>query len=109
MTNGQQNHCNYPSQKLAARIARHTLNTDPAQIAVAVKLDHLLDQLTAVRSPRRFVPDAVDALLRWMGLFQRKTAKGLYIYGGVGRGKTMLMDMFHESLKALGREVPGAH
>jgi cell division protein ZapE len=101
MTNGQQSHFNYPSQQLAARIALHTLNTDPAQTAVAGKLDHLLDRLMAARSQRRRVPGAVIALLRWMGFCQRDNVKGLYIYGGVGRGKTMLMDMFHESLKAL--------
>jgi len=101
MTNGRQNHCNYPSQKLAARIASHTLNSDPAQREVALKLDHLVERLIAARSPRGFVLGAANLLLRWLRLFHRDTVKGLYIYGGVGRGKTMLMDMFHESVKAL--------
>ena len=101
MTDGQQNHRNYPSQQLAARIANHTLNPDPAQKEVALKLDHLVDRLIAARSQRGLVLGAANVLLRWTGLFHRATIKGLYIYGGVGRGKTMLMDMFHESVKAL--------
>ena len=101
MTNGLQNHRNYPSRQLADRIALHTLKPDPAQRGVALKLDELLDRLIATRSPRRFLSSATNSLLRWMGLFQRDNVKGLYIYGGVGRGKTMLMDMFHESAKTL--------
>ena len=101
MNNGRQNHCNYPSQQLAERIANHTLNPDPAQKGIASKLDHLVDRLIAARSPRGFVLGAAKVLLRRTGLFYRDTVKGLYIYGGVGRGKTMLMDMFHESVKAL--------
>ena len=101
MTNGLQNYRNYPSQQLAGRIALHTLKPDPAQKGVALKLDELLDRLIATRSPRGFLSGAANSLLRWMRLFQRDNVKGLYIYGGVGRGKTMLMDMFHESAKTL--------
>ena len=108
MNNRWQNHCNYPSQQLAARTANHTLNPDPAQKGVALKLDHLVDRLIAARSPRGFVSGAVNVLLRWMGLFNRDAVKGLYIYGGVGRGKTMLMDMFHETGKALRLDEDGS-
>ena len=101
MTNGRQNHFNYPSQQLVARIGKHTLNPDPAQKGVALKLDHLVDRLIAVRPPRGFLLRAANVLLRSTGLFHRDKVKGLYIYGGVGRGKTMLMDMFHESIKSL--------
>ena len=101
MTNSWQNHCNYPTYQLAARIANHSLKPDPAQKEVALKLDHLVDRLIAARSPRRFELGAAKVLLRWTGLFHRDTVKGLYIHGGVGRGKTMLMDMLHESVRAL--------
>ena len=107
MTNGRQNHFYYPTEQLAARIANHSLNPDPAQKAVALKLDHLVDRLIAARSPRGFKLGAAKALLRWTRLFHRDTVKGLYIYGGVGRGKTMLMDMFHESVKALRLDEDG--
>ena len=42
-------------------------------------------------------------LCRWQGLLKGseserpKAPRGLYMYGGVGTGKTMLMDLFAES------------
>ena len=93
---------------MAGRIANHTLNPDAAQTGVALKLDRLLDRLMAARAPRGFVAGAVNLALRRMGFFQRDNVKGIYIYGGVGRGKTMLMDMFHESAKTL-RPVSYTH
>jgi len=107
MTNGWQNHCNYPSQQLATRIGKRTLNQDSAQKGVALKLDNLVDRLIVARPPGGFLLRTANLLLRWIGLFHRDTVKGLYIYGGVGRGKTMLMDMFHESIKALPIEQDG--
>ena len=107
MTNGRQNDCTYPSQQLATRIGKRTLNQDSAQKGVALKLDNLVDRLIVARPPGGFLLRTANLLLRWIGLFHRDTVKGLYIYGGVGRGKTMLMDMFHESIKALPIEQDG--
>ncbi len=63
---------------------------DPAQERVVKALDHLLDTLGAKRLARK------SSSLGW--LFAKKpeaaAVKGLYIHGGVGRGKTMLMDLF---------------
>lgn len=38
-------------------------------------------------------------LVKPRGLFRKKTPKGLYIHGGVGRGKSMLMDLFFDTIK----------
>ncbi len=64
---------------------------DPAQARVVKALDRLLEILAAKRIAHK------SSALGW--LFGKKAEvdafKGLYIHGGVGRGKTMLMDMFH--------------
>ena len=114
MTNGQNDHHLYPSQKLAAKIAAKTLHADPAQAAIALRLDQLVDRLQTAALPRRKWPMVIRQMLdKILGsLFGRilppaqAPVKGLYIYGGVGRGKTMLMDMFHDSVAAQGLGRP---
>jgi cell division protein ZapE len=60
-------------------IAEKALKFDPAQAAAAERLGALSQALSGYRP----------------GLFRRKEApKGLYIWGDVGRGKSMLMDLF---------------
>ncbi|MEQ1951672.1 cell division protein ZapE [Mesorhizobium sp. CN2-181] len=72
--------------------ATGVVSRDPAQENVVRALDRLLDALSAKRLARK------SSALGW--LFAKKPeasgVKGLYIHGGVGRGKTMLMDMFFE-------------
>ncbi|MDB2499135.1 AFG1/ZapE family ATPase, partial [Alphaproteobacteria bacterium] len=114
MTNGQNDHRLYPSQKLAAKITAKTLHPDPAQAAIALRLDQLIDRLQTAALPRRKWPMVIRQILGTIlgSLFGRillaeqAPVKGLYIYGGVGRGKTMLMDMFHESVAAQGLDRP---
>lgn len=74
-----------------ALIASGELRADPDQRAAAVKLAALQTELEA--------PPASSGLLG--KLFGNKPApppRGLYIWGGVGRGKSMLMDLFVETL-----------
>lgn len=72
------------------------LARDPGQVEVARALDRLLSEIRDKRMA------AKQSSLGW--LFARKArrepVKGLYIHGGVGRGKTMLMDMFFELVPA---------
>jgi len=114
MTNGRTDQSLYPSQRLAAKIAAKTLHADPAQAAVAARLDQLIDRLQAAALSRRKLPmvirqimgQIIGQLFGWMLPPDQSPAKGLYIYGGVGRGKTMLMDMFHDSVVAHGLNRP---
>ncbi|QPC86026.1 cell division protein ZapE [Mesorhizobium sp. NBSH29] len=68
------------------------VSDDAAQRDVAAALDRVIDEICNKRIARK------SSSLGW--LFAKRTAlapvKGLYIHGGVGRGKTMLMDMFFE-------------
>jgi cell division protein ZapE len=70
-----------------------TLRRDGAQEAVADHLDRLIGEIADKRIARK------SSALGWLFASKRQTrepVKGLYIYGGVGRGKTMLMDFFFE-------------
>ncbi len=73
-----------------ARVARGDLQQDAAQEAVAEKLDALAEALAAGEA------DRPSLLGRLFGSKPDEPPRGLYIVGDVGRGKTMLMDLFHE-------------
>jgi cell division protein ZapE len=69
------------------------IDSDPAQLAIASALDRLIGDITTKRLA------AKSSALGWLfgkNREARTLVKGLYIHGGVGRGKTMLMDMFFE-------------
>ncbi|PYE42281.1 cell division protein ZapE [Rhizobium sp. PP-F2F-G20b] len=83
------------SRRLEARIASGDMRHDPAQLAIAARLDRLSTDLAASRANRK------SNALGWLFASkrdQRPPIKGLYLYGGVGRGKTMLMDLFFETV-----------
>jgi cell division protein ZapE len=70
-----------------------TVVRDAAQEKIAARLDHLIEEISARRLAQK------SSALGWLFARKRETrepVKGLYIHGGVGRGKTMLMDMFFE-------------
>lgn len=73
------------TEQLRARIEDGVLTKDMAQLEAARSLDALLERLS--EPPKR------------KSLFSRKiiAPKGLYLWGGVGRGKSMLMDWFFEA------------
>ena len=70
-------------------VAAGELRPDPEQRAAAQRLDRLQHELEA--------PVSSGLIGK---LFGKKAAspRGLYLWGGVGRGKSMLMDLFHDSL-----------
>jgi cell division protein ZapE len=76
------------SAAYAALAARGALNRDPAQEQAAALLDTIAVALDAAPSG--------GFLARWFDKAQ--PVKGLYLHGEVGRGKTMLMDLFFEAV-----------
>ncbi len=72
-----------PLEQWKARVAAGELSPDPAQEHAAEILTMLSVQLASWKSGRK-------------PLFGRAQAapRGLYLWGGVGRGKSMLMDLF---------------
>ena len=74
-----------------ARVARGELQPDAAQDRVAAKLDALAEALAAGTA------EGPSLLGRLFGAKPEEPPRGLYVVGDVGRGKTMLMDLFHEA------------
>ncbi|MBE7247991.1 MAG: cell division protein ZapE, partial [Actinomycetospora chiangmaiensis] len=66
-----------------ARVTRQDLVFDPAQAEAAARLDGLAETLTTAESSGRSSP------LGWLfGARKPDAVRGLYLHGGVGRGKT---------------------
>jgi cell division protein ZapE len=79
------------SVQYAARVAAGKIERDSAQEAVVDRLAQLETRLAEHRLARK------SSSLGWLfGARARdaETIKGLYLFGEVGRGKTMLMDLF---------------
>jgi len=83
-----------PRAEYERRLAQGLIEHDPAQEPVIAELDRLHRELVAASERERSV---LGRLVRTFG--QRETAvRGLYLWGSVGRGKTLLMDLFFHSL-----------
>ena len=79
-----------PSRAYAAGVARGDWRDDPAQQAALAELDRI--HVALLDTPMR-----AGLLAR---MFGRATPapRGLYLWGGVGRGKTFLIDLFYDGL-----------
>jgi cell division protein ZapE len=74
-------------------VVTRKIERDPAQQHLLARLAALEERVAAHRTERRSHP------VGWLfgARQQAETAKGLYIHGEVGRGKTMMMDLFFEA------------
>lgn len=75
-------------ERYEARVADEGLVADDAQRGVLASLQRLLDELRAARP---------GGWRRWVAR-KAPPVRGVYVWGGVGRGKTWLMDLFFDNL-----------
>ena len=79
------------TERYAALVAEGEIERDSAQEIIAAKLTRLEQRLAQHRLSRK------SSALGWLfakSAPQAGPIRGLYIHGDVGRGKTMLMDLF---------------
>jgi len=84
-----------PVQRYMQDLNKEGFAKDAAQKTAVDKLQNLYDNLLEDEILRK------KEVSKWFNKFTKKnpkTIKGLYFWGGVGRGKTYLMDTFYESL-----------
>ncbi len=79
------------ADRYAALVAAGELKPDPVQADAAQRLALLQAELEAV-PPR-------GSILWRLGRAKPAVPRGVYLWGGVGRGKSMLMDLFYGCLK----------
>ena len=84
-----------PRQRYQHDLQREEFSRDPAQEAAVELLQDLYQRLIAAGSGRR---GGLGALVRRFRRTPLEPETGLYLWGGVGRGKTYLMDTFYECL-----------
>ncbi len=79
------------STRYAALIAARKIEADPGQAIMAAQLNALAHRIEQRRLARK------SSSLGWLFAKRQQAGpplKGLYVHGEVGRGKTMLMDLF---------------
>lgn len=78
-----------PLEVYKHRIDHHEIKPDPEQDKAVHALQRLYDELTGGAKAKKS---------SWKFWEKAKPINGVYMYGGVGRGKSMLMDMFYDCL-----------
>ncbi len=95
------------TERYHAEIARHGYTADAAQLAAVARLEELRARLA--RAARR------EAGWWWrlgvaLGRVRpRRAIRGVYLWGAVGRGKTLLMDLFCAALEVPARRAHFHH
>jgi len=84
-----------PESRYLAQLGRPGFVDDPVQRKVIAELDDLYRRLCAVDRQKR---SALDRVKDRFVVPSVTPEPGLYLWGGVGRGKTFLMDLFYDCL-----------
>jgi len=85
-----------PKQRYQQDLSEGLILPDIAQQRAIQILQELFDEL--VDSKKKAPIGIVGRVRYWFGKQERGKPRGLYVWGGVGRGKTYLMDVFYDCL-----------
>jgi len=90
-----------PLERYEKDLMRPEFVRDSAQQSAVEKLQQLYEDLVqrqVQKESASLLSNLAGSLNKWFSGGGKKPIKGLYFWGGVGRGKTYLMDNFYESL-----------
>lgn len=79
------------TQAWRTRVDNKLLTADPEQQRIVRVLQDLQNRIHASQK-------GLSRVRRWLGMTNSESPRGLWLWGGVGRGKTFLMDLFFETL-----------
>ena len=82
------------AERYCALVSERAFESDPAQAELIDKLDALAVKLKGYKAEGK-----PGGFSRLFGAKPTEPPRGLYIHGPVGRGKTMLMDMFFDAVE----------
>ena len=82
------------ADRYRALVSERGFESDPAQAELVRKLDALARKLEGYKAEAK-----PSGLSRLFGVKPAEPPRGLYVHGPVGRGKTMLMDMFFDAVE----------
>ncbi|MGQ0593644.1 MAG: cell division protein ZapE [Gammaproteobacteria bacterium] len=82
-----------PTQRYRSDLDARSMLPDPAQHEAVLRTQRIYDDLARDSAKLRSLVRQV-----WERVGGRRTVRGLYLWGGVGRGKTYLMDTLFECL-----------
>lgn len=84
-----------PLEKYRHDLEQEDFNKDPAQEIAVMYMQKLYEELLAQADKEHFLVSGFKSLLN---IKKQQQQTGLYFWGGVGRGKTYLVDCFYECL-----------
>lgn len=84
-----------PEQRYRAALEKEELLPDAAQAALVARIQSLFEALNQTSNRPRGVFEGLRGMIR---RDHRPPVKGLYVWGNVGRGKSLLVNIFYDAL-----------